>query len=91
MYNCKNCDNTETLYFQCDKCNQELCRKCINQNKHICVTRDTEKLKLDMFCDDFDCINTKNLLHCKKCNKKFCEDHKKNHNCKKKASKCIIC
>ena len=91
MYNCNNCGNLETLYFQCKACNKELCRKCINPNKHSCnKKKNNYEYSLDMFCDHEDCLMINNLIKCKKCGKKFCNKHI-NHNCIKRNDCCIIC
>lgn len=89
MYNCKNCNNLETLYFQCDKCSKLLCRKCISHNKHECLINNNTKYTLDMFCDDDNCISINNLLICKNCKKKFCIHHKKSHECQNNNCCCI--
>ena len=89
MYYCINCDKMEILYFECNKCNKLLCRKCIIPGKHTCNIKEIKPYELDIFCDNLDCIKNKNLKKCKFCKKKFCSDHFSNHKCKVKTC-CIM-
>ena len=89
MYKCINCDKLESLYFECDKCNKLLCRKCVSPEKHKCKTNNDSKYTLDMFCDNLDCIKNTNLQKCKYCKKNFCSDDFNKHKCKVKSC-CIM-
>lgn len=88
MYNCNNCDKLETLYFKCQKCEKLLCRKCISKGNHTCLEKSDDTFKLDVFCDDMECMETKNLKSCTKCKRKYCKIHYSKHECKYKC--CII-
>ena len=36
MYNCIQCNKLEDLYFKCNKCKKQFCRRCIRADKHKC-------------------------------------------------------
>ena len=90
MYNCIQCNKLEDLYFKCNKCKKQFCRRCIGADKHKCQSNMIKSYSLDMFCNYNECIKVDHLILCKNCKKYYCSEHLK-HECKSKfLSECTI-